>query len=86
MGLVKGFAESAAGAGASLFGGMFGRPGNGPGNGGSGPGLGVGRLGLRTDRRRQGLTGSGATSVRGRWRNDRHPISCAGAALRPARG
>jgi hypothetical protein len=42
VGLVKGFAESAAGAGASLFSGLFGRPGsgpgNGPGNGGSGAG------------------------------------------------
>ena len=36
VGMVKGFAETAAGAGASLFGGLFGRPGNGPGNGGSG--------------------------------------------------
>jgi len=34
VGLVKGFAESAAGAGAQLFGGLFGRPGNG-GSGGS---------------------------------------------------
>jgi Zn-dependent protease with chaperone function len=44
VGLVKGFAENAAGAGASLFSGIFGRPGsgpgNGPGNGGSGPGSG----------------------------------------------
>ena len=40
VGLVKGFAESAAGAGASLFGGLFGRPGTGPGNGGSGSGSG----------------------------------------------
>ena len=36
VGMVKGFAESAAGASASLFSGLFGRPGNGPGNGGSG--------------------------------------------------
>jgi Zn-dependent protease with chaperone function len=40
VGLVKGFAESAAGAGASLFSGLFGRQGNGPGNGGSGSGSG----------------------------------------------
>jgi len=42
VGLVKGFAENAAGAGASLFSGLFGRPGNGPGNGGSGSGSGSG--------------------------------------------
>jgi hypothetical protein len=41
VGLVKGFAETAAGAGAQLFGGLFGRPGNGgsggpEGSGGSG--------------------------------------------------
>jgi hypothetical protein len=41
VGLVKGFAEGAAGAGASLFSGLFGRPpGGGPGNGGSGSGSG----------------------------------------------
>ena len=40
VGLVKGFAESAAGAGASLFSGLFGRQGGGPGNGGSGSGSG----------------------------------------------
>ncbi len=40
VGLVKGFAEGAAGAGASLFSGIFGRQGNGPGNGGSGSGSG----------------------------------------------
>jgi hypothetical protein len=37
MGMVKGFAESAAGAGGRLFDGLFGRPGNG-GTGGSGSG------------------------------------------------
>ena len=37
MGLVKGFAETAAGAGGKLFDGLFGRPGNG-GTGGSGSG------------------------------------------------
>src|SRR5215472_62434 len=42
VGLVKGFAEGAAGAGASLFSGLFGRQGNGPGNGGSGSGSGSG--------------------------------------------
>ena len=42
VGLVKGFAESAAGAGASLFSGLFGRQGGGPGNGGSGSGSGSG--------------------------------------------
>src|SRR5215469_5525602 len=40
VGLVKSFAEGAAGAGASLFSGLFGRPGSGPGNGGSGSGSG----------------------------------------------
>ena len=37
MGLVKGFAETAAGAGERLFSGLFGRPGNG-GSEGSGSG------------------------------------------------
>jgi len=40
VGLVKGFAETAAGAGQQLFSGLFGRQGGGPGNGGSGSGSG----------------------------------------------
>jgi hypothetical protein len=38
VGLVKGFAETAAGAGAQLFGGLFGRPGNGGSEGSRGSG------------------------------------------------
>jgi len=49
VGLVKGFAEGAAGAGASLFSGLFGRQGNGPGNGGSGSGSGSGSGGSDSD-------------------------------------